>query len=1038
MKKKFLFVGVALTTLFAACTNEELVKEQATLGQENRPMAKVELAFNEGDLSLGLGEIESRLEFGKNSDNKYEWIFSDNDKIGGLLMDTWNEKGCGIENFTITDYVHTNYAFIRKDGKWETPENAPVCEGNYFFYFPYNDTFAHRGYVAWNVNPEQLNYNPETGEYWPLQAVKDNQKWLGYSFVEDKLQGKVNSVNFDFVPLFAMPTFDITIQGYPLKFEKLVVKMSSNNFEKDNTDNVPSRSNGINLQGKHELMATTMMLTPAKGKFGTVNQKWKEMSYAEHTSAMWQYAQRYSDFGIDGESYVWPADASGDKNGLRFDASYAYENDIVFPLNELHTEESVAMEPTYEYTVKFPENYIKGNGEHVQALLVMPAGFYAYGEGQTFEVFLYGEHPSEGDKYVIRIDLGKPQTNGGTNNSAQDDQISQAAGKFLKAGVYTQFNASVDASQYQSYEITDFKVTSTDDLARVIEMSKPSDEYEHGIYDLIVSTSGKRVVLNETIEDMLNKRPNLRLYIDGEITIGEKTSENAINLLWFNNNNIKTKLNIVNKQVKKRVDYIDPLTGEPKELAAIENCTDITISSTETSTGELDTKTNDVAIYADNVINNAILNAADIYADVENNSQATTDDITGDVENNGVLTANVIDGNLVNTTEATATVVTVTEDVENAGTLNINNAGTADTYNLENSGTLNANGGLIRNLINAEDGVANVEGETTIKRLSNYGELNINANTTTKKTSTNYSGAEINVAAGVRMIVMDRQLINWGIINVYGDLAQEIQNHSYIYVFDNGHVAVNGALNQAAQDADQDNDLLKIAGIIDITNANLETNAEAAKDIDENNMNNHNYFRYDIHAETTADELDAVLERKISAYNYNAGENDARIIVRWTSETTASEFTGVSKSNIDRVIIDKNLDFVTKVIDGELITLSAFNYLNDACWAVGFYDGTAETVETPSFVVTENAVVNVAYEAELSLDEAEKPAVGLFNNNGILSVLVNGVFKANNKSSVYNKEVAVSGLGYVEIFNDNTLFDWTNGGIPTENWVGKK
>ena len=139
------------------------------------------------------------------------------------------------------------------------------------------------------------------------------------------------------------------------------------------------------------------------------------------------------------------------------------------------------------------------------------------------------------------------------------------------------------------------------------------------------------------------------------------------------------------------------------------------------------------------------------------------------------------------------------------------------------------------------------------------------------------------------------------------------------------------------------------------------------------------------------------------------------------------------------MIIDKNLDFVTKKIGDKVVTMSAFDYLNDACWAVGFYDGTDETVETPSFVVTENAVVNVAFEAELRLDESvidEK--IGLFNNNEILSVLVNGVFKANNKSSVYGKEVEVSGLGHVEIYNDNTLFEWTNGGIPTINRIGKK
>ena len=856
MKRKFLFVSVAMAALFAASSNEQIINEQDAIGQENRPMVQVELSFDEKKVSMGMGDMDSRLAFDKNSIGNYEWIFSDNDKIGGLLMDTWTVpgSGCGIDKFTLTDYVHTNYAFVRKDGQWETPENAPVCEGNYFFYFPYNDSFAHRGYVAWNVNPTQKNYNHETGEYWPLQVVKDNQKWLGYSFVEDKLNGKVNSVNFDFVPLFAMPTFDITIQGYPLKFEKLVVKMSSNNFENDNTDKVPSRSNGINLQGKHELMATTMMLIPASGGFSSVNQEWEEMSYAEYTSAMWQYAQRYSDFGIDGESYVWPADAKGDINGLRFDAAYAYENEIVFPLNELHTEKSVAMEPTYEYTVLFPENYIKGNGEHVQALLVMPAGFYVYGEGQTFEVFLYGEHPSNGDKYVIRIDLGKPQTNGGTNNSAQDDQISQAAGKFLKAGVYTQFNASVDATQYQSYEITDFKVTSTDDLARIIEMSKPSDKHEHGIYDLIVSTSGKRVVLDETIEDMLDKRPNLRLYIDGEITIGEETSDNAINLLWFNNPNITTKLNIVNKQVKKQANYQDPLTDQVEVLDKIENCSVITIEAT----GELDTKTNEVDIVAEKVINKGVLNAADVTAEVENEGTATADVITGDVTNEGELTAEKINGDLTNEADAEATIGTVTEDVINKGLLNIKNAGTENTHYLENSGTLNANGGLIKTLINAEEGVANVEGVTTIVWLNNYGELNINANTTIEGVSTNYSGAEINVGACVSMIVMKPKLINWGIINVYGDLAEEIENHSYIYVFDNGHVAVNGALNQAAQNADASNGLLKIAGIIDITNANLVTNAEAAKDIDENNMNNHNYFRYDIHDETTASEFTGV------------------------------------------------------------------------------------------------------------------------------------------------------------------------------------
>ena len=131
MRKKILFAGVALTTLFAACSNEEIFNEQAVVGQENRPMTEVALSFNEENVSLGL-DAETRSYFGV-ANGGYQWIFEDGDRIGGLLMDEWNGEACGIENFTLTDYVHTNYAFIREtgaDGKTQWPKSIrhrPPC-----------------------------------------------------------------------------------------------------------------------------------------------------------------------------------------------------------------------------------------------------------------------------------------------------------------------------------------------------------------------------------------------------------------------------------------------------------------------------------------------------------------------------------------------------------------------------------------------------------------------------------------------------------------------------------------------------------------------------------------------------------------------------------------------------------------------------------------------------------------------------------------------------------------------------------------------
>lgn len=1015
MRKKILFAGVAMTTLFAACSNEEIFNEQAVVGQENRPMTEVALSFNEENISLGEGE--SRLAF-ENVDGGYQWTFKDGDKIGGLLMDTWNGEDCGIENFTMTDYVHTNYAFMRKteNGKtsWVTPENAPVCEGNYFFYFPYNSDMPHRGHVAWNINPVQKNYVEATGKHWPMQAVKDNQKWLGYKFVDHAAKGEVSKINFDFVPMFAMPTFDIINKAGDLKVNKLVLKVTSNH------DN-----NHVSLYGKHDLMATTMVLTPWTRKFDDVNKIWEgekdannnwvPKTYAWHTEQMWYHAQSYSDFAKDGESYTWPIDDNQKnapiKNDMRWDAR---QTKAIFALNNIDATD-IDMQPTYEYTAEFGDNYYVDQFGHIQAMLVMPAGVYALAEHQTFEAFIYVTTES-GDDYVVRIDLGKPQTQGGTHTSQYDDINSAAATKFLAPGIYSQFKAEFDASAMQSYNITDSKITSTDDLKWIVKEAKGNV----GVYNLTVNTTGSRVVLTKEIEDMLKAKKNVRLYIHGEITIGDDTSEDAINYLWFNNPFIRTKLNIVNKQVKKVAKYLNTETLEVKDLEVLDNCSTITISKT----GELVADKN-VDINAAKVINKGILTANNITADVVNEGTATAAIITTiDKDENGVvnalkasLTATAVDGSIYNYGTAVVDNAVV---VRNEGTMSIRNIDKLTNIGSGNGGWSNKAGTLtfLGNkdvtkegpaYISSGNNFANVivAGKTTLSFFNNFGgtvdvndDVNVeyelhnvatyNADNTVKAVAT------INIAEGKTLRVRDEYpegnafLNNYknAVINVEGNLAQNIKNSGEIFVKTNGQVVVNGLVTEE-YDAYPKYGIGKVAvGIIDVTAAaGVMNDAQKAMDYKQGNEGNH--FRYVVKETISATALKEALKARISSNNFLKNF----VVVVFDAEKAMSYAGQLTEVLISHVLVADGTTLELKASGTKKIS---FMNLSNVC-------GTQ--IPYKAFEVENGAKVILADNAtlELGLKSVE-------DNKGVVKAYVNGEFNANDHS-VLAGNVEVFGTG---------------------------
>ena len=214
MKLKYLFSASAMLALMAACSNEVETLTNETVA--DRPSAgQVEIVSTFGD-------ADSRASW-----TGAGWKFNEEtDRFGVMLMDTWNQTNEGqttIDDYTFVDYIHTNYPFHSEDGgyTWQSPENAPLSEGNYFFTFPFDPTYQHRGRVYFEVPNVQSNVT-EAGVVNAAWPVKYYQKYLGYAFIP--AQSGVNKVDVSFHPLFANPKFKImNATGMNIRMIKMLV-----------------------------------------------------------------------------------------------------------------------------------------------------------------------------------------------------------------------------------------------------------------------------------------------------------------------------------------------------------------------------------------------------------------------------------------------------------------------------------------------------------------------------------------------------------------------------------------------------------------------------------------------------------------------------------------------------------------------------------------------------------------------------------------------------------------------------------------------
>ena len=201
---------MALPLFFAACAQEEIVTENNASDLSSRKVV--------GQVTINLNEESmSRMAF-VGGDTPYKWEAGD--QFGACLMDevtgdafapdydTPDYNGGFWNRFTLVDYIHTNYPFTRqKEGYWTS--EAVMSEGNYFFYYPYNNNLGgRRSAIKLDIPTEQV-----LADGAKATSALDNQLFVGYSSVQAKVGKEKETVDVTMEPLLAFPGFRLKNTG---------------------------------------------------------------------------------------------------------------------------------------------------------------------------------------------------------------------------------------------------------------------------------------------------------------------------------------------------------------------------------------------------------------------------------------------------------------------------------------------------------------------------------------------------------------------------------------------------------------------------------------------------------------------------------------------------------------------------------------------------------------------------------------------------------------------------------------------------------
>ena len=976
MKAKHLFFAMALPGLFAACTQEEWTSNEANNSLE---LAK---RHNAGVVEFTIDGDEAETRF-----NHELGRFDNGEEIDLYLMDEltgncddgdanhmhgyntsvqcWKYFNVWDELYTLKNYAQTRYPFAYDETSQTWKNCATLLEGNYFAMHPSNEKITNRKDVWHYINPVQ-GFSKD-GEFYKL--AMDNQFWLGYTPIyrdEDR-------------------TGEMTL---PLSMQPVMTVLKLNIGNKGSTDVIIDKI--VFKDGQGRALPTIAYVKPA------LPEEWRKTVDVENPKTADGCGDlTCNDQALDSEysrEQTWPGTSTG-RATARSIVEYATPADhIPYGLEDTNV--------AYEYIFNFDEasdlggHFLKGNvdnGEYVTVYFPLPHNLGDI----VLEPVIYGriyDKPNNTWKYGI---LRKGDFT--SDNGSRVFTLDQA--HLGKLQPYVQeVTAAFDEMGFEA--IRDVRIESTEDLMRYLKGLETSYTSQENV-TIATKVYGNGLVINDEVInylDKMNSKNDCFITLDfealnstryGEATVMLDTEKESMKYFNFGNGTI-------NFVVNKGIHSLEKPSQNLKSLAVEENAifnvkADAKIANTE---------------------NNGILNvAAKIEGDVENHK-------TIELQNTLLNSAN-IDGIFTNENIANVVGTVTVETLINKNTcvncgvgkavLTITNAGTLDVQDLTNDDKIVNNG-----ILNAEElknnGTIESNATSNISTLTNKGTIEVNAGVTTL-TGENSNEGTINVAAGAKLSVKDDNTLanqEAGVINVEGDLMENIQNSGIIYVIGDGHVGVNGVVADSAH------------GIIDISAANNGASSRVAKDVVTGKAGN--YFRYTV-KQTIAADLKNTLAALISDNNY--GKNP--VILVWNADSPAtfgntSNQGLVNAGKVERVIIERELTLIGTV---------TFNDLNNSCNAVGINSDV--NAYNKAFQITSKGKVIVDNAAKLVLNRGSE------YSNIFVTAWVDGTLKVNNTGALDSTTpelVKVFGAGRCEFGAKPANYSkWTESGEYTGEWL---
>jgi len=755
MKTKHLFYTLALSSMFAACSQEELVNsaennaealaQRPVAGQVGFSLDQIESRYNHQAADFGVGETLD-LYLMDEFNGLYDELDANHMHGHANSVECWKYFSVWSDMYSFVNYAQTRYPFAYNGEKWVN--DATLLEGNYIAMHPSNEKISNRRDVWQYINPV-IDLTNEAGEYNKFAAL-DNQFWLGYTPIyrnEDRSGEMILPLTMQ--PIMTVAKLTIVNAGdCDVKIDKIVFK--------DKFGRALPTIAYVRPDQEEEWRKTAWV--------GADNVVWDAESCDSLNCNEWmkedQIEPNYLNTVYDREK-TWPKSTTG---------LYAARNLVEFdtPADRI----PYGLEDTdvaYEYVYNFPEDgyFLEGgvgnNESNVSVYIVLP-----FDNEYKYEPVVYGRMNDRGN-WIEGIIRKGDDDNAFTLNSID-----------LNKAYYGQ-EVMVKFEDEGFEALKEARVSTTEDLMKYLKANEPNYNHEGDAIFTIQVYGDDLAITDEVakyIKDMADaEATDCDLFLDFKAmdrinTPAMVTIDTEMACL----DNFRFYNGTIDLVVAK---------GEHTFNGAYVNVEDLNIE--EGATLNLKAVTGNENLFkAMNIENNGtlVIDGYTVEADIENH---------GEIEFKGVAKQ---EKQLTNEKKVVVTGTATIKELINKNTcLNcgldvavLDIDGTLIVEKLTNADYVDNDGTLTTTEEFNNSGTADMDGTATLDGLKNSGTLNVNSGVTEidgDNTNT------INIAAaGEVNVERPNVLNNTGTINVEGDLNENIKNSGYVYVINDGHAIV--------------------------------------------------------------------------------------------------------------------------------------------------------------------------------------------------------------------------------------------------------